>query len=87
MSKVRSRLDADNELYAAADKALRALRDDLLRRADQANDYRLVVQFGERLLRYSTGTIARVSGFPQAAEHAYRAADDLVAASFKEAGR
>jgi hypothetical protein len=87
MPEVRPRLDADCELYAAADKALRALRDDLLQRAGRANDYRMVVQFGERLLRYSTGTIAKVSGYPSAAEHTYRAADDLVAAASKEAGR
>ncbi|WP_182179282.1 hypothetical protein [Methylobacterium radiotolerans] len=87
MPEVRPRLDADGELYAAADKALRTLRADLLRRAGNADDYRMVVEFGERLLRYSTNTIAKVSGYPTAAEHAYRAADELVAASSQEASR
>ncbi|KQT17711.1 hypothetical protein ASG40_16960 [Methylobacterium sp. Leaf399] len=81
MSDLKSRLDADRRLYDAADDALRALRADLVRRAEAVGDYQMVVDFGERLLRYSASTIAKAASFPDAAEHAYRTADDLVAQS------
>ncbi|MFY9292708.1 MAG: hypothetical protein WAP03_18740 [Methylorubrum rhodinum] len=86
MSDLKSRRHADRSLYDAADDALRALRADLVRRAEETGDYRMVVDFGERLLRYGSTTIAKATSLPNAAEHAYRAADDLVARSM-EAGR
>ncbi len=43
----------------------------------------MVVDFGDRLLRYGGSTIAKASSAPDAAEHAYRVADDLVAASMQ----
>lgn len=80
MSDLKSRLPADRCLYNAADDSLRALRDDLIRRARASGDYSLVVDFGERLLRYGCRSIAGAAGNIVAAEHAYRAADDAVAA-------
>ncbi|MCJ2034529.1 hypothetical protein [Methylobacterium sp. J-068] len=87
MSDLKPRLTADRRLYDAADAALRALRLDLIQRAEGAGDYRMVVDFGDRLLRYGCNSIAKASSLPRAAEHAYRAADDLVAASIKGDGR
>lgn len=86
MPKIKPGLRAENELYAAADAALRNLRDDLLRRAGLANDYTQIIEFGERLVRYGGRNIAKVAGFPSAAEYTYQAADDLVATPLKEVG-
>lgn len=80
MSDLKPRLSADRSLYDAADAALRALRLDLIQRAQASGDNRMVIDFGDRLLRYGCNSIAKASSFPCAAEHAYRAADDLVAA-------
>ncbi|KQO76447.1 hypothetical protein [Methylobacterium sp. Leaf88] len=87
MSDLKPRLSADRSLYDAADAALRNLCLDLIQRAQVSGDNRMVVDFGERLLRYGCTSIAKASSLPKAAEHAYRAADDLVAASLKGAGR
>ena len=87
MSDLKPRLYADRSLYDAADAALRALRFDLIQRAEASGDYRMVIDFGERLLRYSCNSIAGASNLPNAAEYAYRAADGLVAASVKRGDR
>ncbi|SFV06130.1 hypothetical protein SAMN02799631_04359 [Methylobacterium sp. 174MFSha1.1] len=81
MPELKTQLRADPSLYDAADAALRALRQDLVRRAQAAFDYEMVVDFGDCLLRYAGSTIAKASSTPNAAEHVYRVADDLVAAS------
>lgn len=86
MSDVMPRLNADAALYKAANDALRALRDDLVRRARHSGDFRLVAEFGENLMRYSASTVSQAAGLTYAAEVAYRTADDLVAASV-EGGR
>lgn len=83
MPDVMPRLNADPALYQAANDALRALRDDLLRRAEISGDFRLVREFGENLLRYGASTVSQAASLPYAAEIAYRTADDLVAASMK----
>jgi hypothetical protein len=81
MSDVMPRLNADPALYKAANEALRALRSDLVRRAETSGDFRLVIEFGENLMRYGASTVSQAAGLPYAAEVAYRTADDLVAAS------
>ena len=86
MSKLDDGLRADQALYDTADKALQMLRDELLRRATMANDYAGVIRFSDELIRYGGRNIARVVGFPAAAEHTYRVADDLVATPLKEIG-
>lgn len=83
MSDVMPRLNADPALYRAANEALRALRDDLVRRARGSGDFRLVAEFGESLIRYGASTVSQAVSLPYAAEVAYRTADDLVAASMK----
>ncbi|MCJ2098964.1 hypothetical protein [Methylobacterium sp. E-046] len=59
MRKSRPGLGAEEELYANADKALRTLREDLLRKAQASNDYEMVVEFGEMLCRYGSSSIAK----------------------------
>ncbi|GJD88208.1 hypothetical protein BHAOGJBA_1721 [Methylobacterium hispanicum] len=83
MSETKPRLCADRSLYDAADDALRTLRQDLVQRAQASGDYRMVVDFGDRLLRYGSSTIAKAASFPEAAERTYRTADDLVTASIR----
>ncbi|MFH6783583.1 MULTISPECIES: hypothetical protein [Methylobacterium] len=83
MPELKTQLRADPSLYAAADAALYALRHELVRRAREAGDYRMVVDFGDCLLRYGGSTIAKATSLPDAAERAYRVADDLVAASMQ----
>lgn len=87
MPDLMPRLNADPALYKAANDALRALREDLVRRADGPGDFRLVAEFGESLMRYGASTVSQARGLRYAAEVAYRTADDLVAASVKGGGR